>query len=31
MVIDSSALVAILPNEPEALKMAEAIATDPKR
>ena len=31
MVIDSSALVAILSNEPEALKMAEAIAADPKR
>ena len=31
MVIDSSALVAVLTNEPEAHAMAEAIAADPKR
>ncbi len=31
MVIDSSALVAILVNEPEARVMAEAVAADPKR
>jgi len=31
MVIDSSAFVAMLSNEPEALKMAEAIAVNPKR
>ncbi len=31
MVIDSSALVAMLANEPEAGVMAEAMATDPKR
>ncbi len=31
MVIDSSALVAILANEPKARLMAEAMAADPKR
>ena len=31
MVIDSSALVAVLTNEPEARVMAEAIASDSKR
>jgi len=31
MVIDSSALVAILANEPQARVMAEAMAADPKR